>query len=71
MLGHTPLPENRFRVDWAKLNNALFALICADPHLRARYDAADSAESEHICSEQIDVLVKDVDDFVDRFLVLE
>ena len=71
MLEHTPLPGRGFRVDWAKLNNALFTLICADPDLRSRYERADSAQAEQICAEQFDALVADVQDFVDRFLVLE
>ena len=71
MLDHTPLPERGFRVDWAKLNNALFSLICADADLRAKYEQADSAGAEEICAAQFDPLVEDVQDFVDRFLVLE
>lgn len=71
MLERTPLPQGGFRVDWAKLNNALFSLICADPDLRAQYEKAGSAESEQICAEQFDLLVRDVNDFVDRFVVLE
>jgi hypothetical protein len=59
----------RFRVNWAKLNNELFALICADPALRERYECANSAEAQEICAEQFDRLAADAADFVDRFTV--
>ncbi len=45
MREHVPFPDSAFRVDWANLNNALFALICADADLRARYERADSFRS--------------------------
>ncbi len=67
----TPFPEYGFKVDWAKLNNELFASIYADPELRVRYDAASSSEAQAICSDQFDILVEDAADFVERFIVLE
>jgi hypothetical protein len=66
-----PLTEAGFRVDWATLNNALFALIFADAELRARYDLANSSEAQKICSEQFDRLASDPADFVERFIVVE
>lgn len=71
MVERTPLPESGFRVDWAKLNNELFALIYADSDLRMRYDRADFVEAQEICADQFDVLVSDVSDFMERFIVLE
>ncbi len=63
--------DGPFRVKWAKLNNEVFALIYADEALRARYERADSAEACEICSDQIDRLVHDAVEFVERFIVVE
>jgi hypothetical protein len=62
-------PECNLRVDWAKLNNELFALIYADPDLLQRYDRADSAEAQEICSEQFDLLADNAADFLERFII--
>lgn len=58
-----------FRVHWSKLNNELFALIYADPELRARYDMADSREAQEICGDLVDRLVDDPADFIRRFTI--
>ncbi len=71
MVEGTPLPGPDFTVDWAKLNNELFATIYANAELHARYERADWLEAQEICAEQFDVLVKDVADFVARFIVLD
>ncbi len=63
--------DGPFRVEWAKLNNAVFALIYADEALRARYDAADSTEAREICADQVDRLAADPAEFVERFIVVE
>lgn len=55
-------------VNWAKLYNELFETIYRDPALLARYAAADSAQAQDICAEQLDVLIQDVHDFSERFL---
>lgn len=60
-----------FRVEWAKLNNEVFASIYADDALRVRYERASSAEACAICSEQIDRLAADPAEFVERFIVVE
>ncbi len=65
-----PGPDRRFAVNWAKLNNAVFGRIYADPDLRARYERATAAEAEEICSEQFDVLANDADNFVERFIAI-
>ena len=65
------LPDSGFRIQWANLNNALFALICADPDLRAQYERANSAEAQEICSEQFDALAADLAGFIERFIVLD
>ncbi len=65
------LPESRFRVNWAKLNNELFGRICSDPELRAQYERADWTEAQNICADQFDALVSSASDFIDRFVVLE
>lgn len=59
------------RVNWAELNNALFALIYSDPDLFARYDRADYAEACNICSDVFDLLAGDAADFLERFIVVE
>jgi hypothetical protein len=58
-----------FRVDWAKLNNELFALLYADPDLRARYDRANWQQAQEICADLFDRLVKDASDFMARFTI--
>lgn len=58
-----------FRVDWAKLNNELFALIYADPDLRTRYDLADSHEAQEMCADLFDRLVDNPTDFMKRFTI--
>lgn len=60
-----------FRVNWAILNNELFALIYADADLLERYERASSDEAREICSEQFDLLAGDAADFVNRFIVVE
>ncbi len=71
MRGDTPsLDEHGFRVNWVKLNNDLFGGICADPELRARYDAADWREAQLICSDQFDLLVSDAAEFVERYIIV-
>ncbi|MFN2450049.1 MAG: hypothetical protein ABR508_09755 [Candidatus Baltobacteraceae bacterium] len=71
MRDSAPSPDCGFKVNWAKLNNELFALIYADAALRARYDRADAAQARDICSEQFDHLADDAAAFVERFVVLE
>ncbi len=66
-----PGPERRFAVNWAKLNNAVFGSIYADPELRARYERATAAEAESICSDQFDVLANDAEWFVERFIAID
>ena len=66
-----PLPESGFRVNWAKLNNELFAKVYADPDLRIRYERATSAEAQDMCSELFDHLAEDAVEFVARFIVVE
>ena len=71
MRDNLSLPDSGFHVHWANLNNALFALICADADLRARYELANSAEAQEICAEQFDLLAADAAEFVERFIVVE
>lgn len=66
-----PEADCGFRVNWAKLNNELFALIYADAALCERYERADSSEAQEICAEQFDRLANDAADFVDRFVIIE
>lgn len=63
------MQQDGFRVNWARLNNELFGMICADPALRARYEAADSNEAQEICGDLFDLLVNDVTDFIERFAI--
>lgn len=69
MLDRTPVPDSDFRVNWVKLNNELFGMIYRNAGLRARYEHADFTEAQEICADLFDVLVKDVEDFVDRFIL--
>lgn len=64
-------PSAQFSVNWAELNNAVFARIYADPALLERYRAANSARAKEICSIQVDLLVSDPDEFVARFMRAE
>ena len=63
------MQQDGFRVNWARLNNELFGMICADPALRARYEQADSNEAQEICGDLFDLLVNDVTDFIERFAI--
>lgn len=64
------MSQPAFSINWAKLHNELFAAICSDPQLRARYEAADSEEAQEICADQLDRIVCDAGDFLERFIVL-
>ena len=63
--------DERFRVDWLKLNNAVFGRIRADKDLLDRYVAATSEEANQICADVFDEIVSDPEDFVNRFIILE
>lgn len=62
--------DTDFVVNWAELNNAVFARIYADRALRERYDLANAVDARAICSDVFDALVEDANDFVERFIVV-
>lgn len=63
------MSEPDFSIDWTTLHREIFAAICGDPALLARYNTANSGEAQEICSEVLDRLVCDAGDFLERFIV--
>lgn len=58
-------------INWAELNNAVFAGIYANPELLKKYMAADSEQAKKICSIIFDHIASDVDRFVEQFVILD
>lgn len=58
-------------INWAELNNAVFAGIYANPALLEKYRAADAEQAKKICSIIFDHMAADVDRFVERFITVE
>lgn len=70
-MNHPQINDASVTINWAELNNAVFAAIYADPRLHEKYMAADCDQAKKICSIIFDDMASDVDRFVERFVVLK
>ncbi|HZZ64373.1 MAG TPA: hypothetical protein VFE17_02655 [Candidatus Baltobacteraceae bacterium] len=65
------LGDSTVSINWAELNNAVFAAIYTNPELHQKYMSADSEQAKKICSIIFDHMAADVDRFVERFVTVE